>query len=91
MKLHRIGRVLIAAAVLISALLYGGTATASAADASKPVAGQPAKATDPNAIPIFGSLLNEEPATDAPRRVRPTRRSAAQPWRPSRESTSDGV
>lgn len=68
MRVRRFGTILIAAAVLISAFLYVGAGTAAAADSSRPAANQPAKATDPNTIPIFGTLLNEEPAAGEPAR-----------------------
>ena len=69
MKLQRIGIVFIAAALVLSAFFYAGTiVSVSAADAAKPATNQTAQASDANKIPIFGSLLNEEPAAGTPPR-----------------------
>lgn len=69
MILRRFRIALIAAAFLISAFLYVGTpGPAAAADATTPASNETTKYRDANNVPIFGSLLNEEPAAGTPPR-----------------------
>lgn len=68
MKLQRSCIVLIAAAILVSAYLYSGARSISAAESNKQAANQTSQSTDANKIPIFGSMLGEEPAAGSSQR-----------------------